>query len=277
MALKDIVLHVDAADACRARTDVAIGLAARDDAHLTGLYVHPRLMLPVGFAADLPPAFIEAETRRMNDEAARAQAEFESACKQAGVHGEWRATHGEAADALIGHGRYADLVVVGQSNTDDPQSVRPGVPDDVVIACGRPVLVVPWIGAARVPGQNVVVAWNASRESARAVNDALPILRTAEQVSVLVLDVDGDSTESVDMPGADITLHLARHGVRAEAQHIKAGGVDVGNLLLSRVADNGADLIVMGAYGHSRLREWLLGGVTRELLEHMTVPVMLAH
>jgi nucleotide-binding universal stress UspA family protein len=277
MALKDIALHVDASKAARARIQLAVGLAARHDAHLTGLFVYPRLTLPVGFAADLPPQFLEAQHALFEEQAGAAEVQFEDLCKHGGVRSEWRATHGDVADALSNHGRYADLIILGQYNEDDPLSVRAGAPDDVIMASGRPVLVVPYIGASTVPGKEVLVAWNASRESSRAANDALPLLIGADKVTVLVLDTADSDTEQADLPGADISTHLARHGVNVEAQHVRASGVDVGNMLLSRAADTGADLIVMGAYGHSRLREWMLGGVTRELLEHMTAPVLLSH
>jgi nucleotide-binding universal stress UspA family protein len=175
------------------------------------------------------------------------------------------------------HGRYSDLIVVGQYNDAKPYESAPGVPDDVIITVGRPVLVVPYIGASATLGDNVLVAWNASREAARAVNDALPLIEDAHAVSAVVFDTATSDVEHADLPGADMSLHLARHGIDAQAQHIRAEGIDVGNMLLSRAADCGADLIVMGAYGHSRMREWMLGGVIRDLLRHMTVPVLLPH
>jgi nucleotide-binding universal stress UspA family protein len=133
---------------------------------------------------------------------------------------------------------------------------------------------VPYAGRFPDAGQRVLVAWNASREAARAVTDALPLLSRAERVEVVAFDSTGDHGE---VPGADIALFLSRHGVKASAARQSAPGVDVGSQILSRAADVDADLIVMGAYGHSRLRELALGGATRSMLDAMTVPVLMAH
>jgi nucleotide-binding universal stress UspA family protein len=126
-------------------------------------------------------------------------------------------------------------------------------------------------------GRNVLVAWNGSREATRAVNDALPILERAEKVTVLAVNPRKGGGDHGDIPSADIALHLARHGVKAEASQTVSNELEVGDTILSRLADFGSDLVVMGAYGHSRMRELLMGGVTRELLQHMTVPVLLSH
>ena len=161
----------------------------------------------------------------------------------------------------------------------DPDEISPfvGVPDEVVMAAGRPVLIVPYMGTHERTGKRVVIAWNASREAARAVNDSLPLLETADEVHVLVLDVDASNVENAPLPGADICLHLARHGIDAQAHHVQATEIDVANLLLSQVADMDGDLLVMGGYGHSRLREIMLGGATRDVLAQMTVPVLMSH
>jgi nucleotide-binding universal stress UspA family protein len=137
--------------------------------------------------------------------------------------------------------------------------------------------VVPYIGAATPPGKRVIVAWNGGREAARAVNDALPLLVAADQVDVVCVNPGRGEEDDADLPGADLCLHLARHGVKAEAQELVASDIEAGDLLLSRAADSGADLIVMGAYGHARWREVVLGGVTRQLLNQMTVPVFMSH
>jgi nucleotide-binding universal stress UspA family protein len=137
--------------------------------------------------------------------------------------------------------------------------------------------VVPYAGTFKTIGQRVLVAWNAGREATRAVNDALPLLEGAAKVTVLAINPHGGLRGHGEVPGADIALHLARHGVRAEASAIKSDDVEIGALLLSQAADLNADLIVMGAYGHSRLREVVLGGATREILRSMTVPVLLSH
>lgn len=174
---------------------------------------------------------------------------------------EWRRIHGRKDLPL--YARYADLTVMGQGDAVT----------DMVMSVGRPILVVPHHGSFLGVGRHPLVAWNASREATRAVFDALPILRRAGLVTLMTLDAEDDDR----VPGADISLALARHGVRVEVVHSTVGGIDPGNALLSRAADCGADLLVMGAYGHSPLREKVLGGATRHILDHMTVPVLLSH
>jgi nucleotide-binding universal stress UspA family protein len=146
-----------------------------------------------------------------------------------------------------------------------------------VLESGRPVVVIPFIGASQPIGKRVMVAWNASREAVRAVNDAMPLLVEADTVEVLAINPPAGDTGDGDIPCADICLHLARHGINAVAQSMQAADIKAGDLLLSRAADQGVDLIVMGAYGHSRFREIVLSGVSRHLFKHMTVPVLFSH
>jgi nucleotide-binding universal stress UspA family protein len=148
---------------------------------------------------------------------------------------------------------------------------------NVLLASGRPLLAVPYAGQFERVGDRVLVAWNASREATRAVNDALPLLRGATIVTVLAVNPKHGIEGHGDVPAADIVLHLARHGVKAEAAHTIANDISEGDALLSYAADLGADLIVAGGYGHSRARETVFGGVTRTLLEEMTVPMLLSH
>ena len=183
------------------------------------------------------------------------------------------------AEVLALHARYADLTVLGQP---DPENDRDGagmeaVFTHVLMTAGRPVLAVPHSGTFERIGERVLVAWNASREATRAVNDALPLLRMASKVTVLAIDPKHGIDGHGDVPAADICLHLARHGVKAEAAHTVAKGMGDGDVLLSYAADLGADTIVCGGYGHSRIREMVFGGVTRALLEEMTVPVFISH
>ena len=149
--------------------------------------------------------------------------------------------------------------------------------EEALFTSGRPALVVPYVGAEPKPPETVICAWDAGAEAARAFNDGMPLLRAAKRVVVMVGEPQEHEGEYGEEPGADIALHLARHGVRAEVEHMHGSDIDVGNMLLSRIADESADLLVMGAYRHSRLRQLVFGGVTRTILEHMTVPVLMAH
>ena len=150
-------------------------------------------------------------------------------------------------------------------------------PADIVIACARPVLVVPYIGAAADFGKNVLVAWNGSREACRAVSDALPLLKKANRVTVMAVDPEIGEFGHGALPGADLARFLAHHDVNVEARNDPGAVADVGEELLSRIADCAADLLVMGAYGHARAREWVFGGATRTILRSMTVPVLMSH
>jgi len=170
------------------------------------------------------------------------------------------------------------MIVVGQMEPE-LHAVRPAreVPERLLVGVGRPILVVPYAGAFKTVGERVLVAWNASREATRAVNDALPILQQASQVTVLAINPRGGVSGDGDVPGADLALHLSRHGVNAEASWVPAHDIEVGAMLLSWACDCQADLIVMGGYGHSRIREIVLGGATREILKTMTLPTLMSH
>ena len=175
------------------------------------------------------------------------------------------------------HARYADLVVIGQRDEQSPGGVDKRFEQKVLLAAGRPVLVVPYAFEKRPVGRHVLIAWNASREAARAVSDALPVLTRASHVHVLAFSPQVGGRAHGEEPGADVALYLARHGVKVTVSPQYASDIDVGSQLLSRAFDLSADLIVMGAWGHSRLHELVLGGVTRTLLESMTVPVLMSH
>jgi len=166
-------------------------------------------------------------------------------------------------------------VVVGQTDPSDGSGVLPDFPHQLVLTVGRPVLLVPYAGRFETLGRRILLAWNAGREATRATTDAIPFLRDAEEVNVVAVNPAG--RQHGEVPGADIGLYLARHGVRVKVSNVQATEIDVGNQLLSSAADLSSDLIVMGAYGHSRFAELVLGGVTRTMLESMTVPVLMTH
>lgn len=278
MALKDLLVHIDQGPHADARLDAAIALAGNHDAHLIGVHAiaHPRI--PNYIRMQIGDDVLKAQQAFAAEAAARTEAMFKERVERAGVLGEWRAIEGEPLPALTLHGRYVDLAIVGQRDpSGEDASDDPTVPDQLILSLGRPVLVVPYSGSFAQIGKTVLVAWDASRLATRAVNDALPLLVAAKRVCVLAVNPHGGEDGHGQIPSADICLHLARHGVKAEAEHLYADDIDVGDVLLDRVADIGADLIVSGAYGHARWRELVLGGVTRHLLRHMTVPVLMAH
>ena len=191
--------------------------------------------------------------------------------------GPWGDNITPAADRA-GETLRCDVVVIGQRDPDTREIAGPNhMPDHVLLSAGRPVLVVPHVGTYPSVGKRVMVAWDGSLPAARAVNDALPILRGAEKVNVITVYRHDVSADAGREPGERICRHLARHGIAARSQHFRANGIGTGDLILSRAADEGTDLIVMGAYGHARWRELVLGGVTLHMLKHMTVPVLMFH
>lgn len=278
MPIKDILVHVDSGPHCARRLEVAANVARAHEAHLTGLFVKSAPQMPGYVRAELGPQLLEVQGRFTAEAAAKAEKLFNAATSRAGISAEWRLAEGDSLEALLMHGRYSDLMVLGQNDAENDESPDENdLADQVILDVGRPVLMVPYAGTFQAVGERIMVAWNASRESTRAVADALPILRRAKQVKVLAVNPKGGAKGHGQVPGADIALHLARQGVKAEAMHVVADDMDTGNMLLSRAADEGVDMIVMGAYGRSRLREMILGGATLHMLRHMTVPVLMAH
>jgi len=279
MAFKDILVYVDTAKSCPERLAVAVRLAARHGAHLIGLHVRSPAVVPTFIFSELGPQLSELQSQFSAETAAEAKDLFDAAVAGSALSVEWRDVSGDALDEVPLHSRYADLTIVGQASLDDDDDalVERGLVDHLVLEAGRPVLVVPAVGHYPTLGDKVLMAWNSSRESTRAVADALPILALSRLVTVLAINPHGGQMGHGDVPGADICLHLARHGVTAVCESITSDDIEVGSMLLSRAADDEADLLVMGAYGRSRLRELVLGGATRHILAHMTVPVFLSH
>jgi nucleotide-binding universal stress UspA family protein len=274
MAYKDILVQVDNAPQCAERLGVAARLAARCQGHLIALNVRTRAAMPQYIRAQFEN--IDDVREHWNAEAARTtRAMVDAAAGSVGASVEWRDVSGDMAATVALHARYADVTVIGQSEESEPGE-RP-LADTLILDVGRPVIVVPYAGRFPTVGERVLVGWNGSREATRAVHDALPLLLGAQLVHVMAVNPRGGMAGHGDIPGADICLHLSRHGVNAVCEHIQSDDLNVGEMLLSRAADEDADLIVMGAYGRSRLRELVLGGATRHLLRHMTVPVLLSH
>lgn len=278
MSYKTILVHCDASKAVDHQMAVATELTERFGAHLIGLHARPPFELPNYIDIGVPMGpLLDAYERSVNAEQAAAAAAFDKSVKGKHLATEWRVVDGYPDDELTVNARYADLLVVGQSDRKNTSPIPGGLPEAVALSTGRPVLVVPQIGADKPPGSVVMLCWSASRESARAAVDALPFLKAAKEVIVLVVDPQTSANGHGPEPGADVATWLARHGVKVTVQRDVAADADVGNVILSRAADHDVDLIVMGIYGHSRLREMVLGGVSRTLLSSMTVPVLMSH
>lgn len=274
MFLKDILVHIDDDAGAPARIDTAAALAAAHDARLTGLYVRPPIEIPYLAQSFTGPALRETLAKAADDVSARLRALFEQRTA-APAKAIWRETTGPAAEEVAALARYADLAVVGPANVDQPSVRR--LSGQVVLTAGVPVLMVPEHPAVRTLGQRVLVAWNASPESARAIRGALPLLTAASAVEVLVV-VAGEPAAAGPPPGRQLVDYLAQHGVDAAVKVMKLDDVyGVGGSIIARAEATGADLIVMGAFGRSRLREAMVGSTTGTLLTRSPVPLLVSH
>jgi nucleotide-binding universal stress UspA family protein len=274
MSYKDILVHVDERPRTRARLELAAGLAARFQSRLIALNIRSQGLMPSHVTAQFGGSLDRIGAAGDAAAALRAKAMVESIATEPGVDREWRDVTGLAGETLSLHARYADLVVLGQA---EPDADGDRLADEVIMAVGRPVLVVPYAGRFSTLGRKVMIAWNGSREATRAVHDALPLLVGAHEVHVIAINPGHGMAGHGDIPGADICLHLSRHGVNAVCEHVDSDDLNAGEMLLSRAADEDIDLLVMGGYGRSRLREMVLGGTTRHMLDSMTVPVLFSH
>ena len=269
----------EASQAVAHRLGLAVGLARRFDAHLVGLYPRPQFEPPMLFDGGFAMGrYYTAFEEGAKADQAVALAAFDKAIKGAEVSSEWRAVNGFPDTALVAASYYADLTVVGQadSGTTRTMPTPSNLAELVALSAAGPVMIVPHAGVRSAPGKTVLLCWKDTREAARAVSAALPLLKSADEVIALAVGAQ-ESTSGHAQPGAELALWLARHGVKVSVRRDAAVGGDVGALILSCAADHGVDLIVMGIYGRSRLRELILGGVSRTLLSGMTVPLLMAH
>lgn len=276
MSYRTLLVHVDDQPSSQDRLEYAVALARRESAELVGLYVVPGTDLAPSTAAMLGSEAVARRLDRFGEMQHAAEARFQDAVAKAGIEAQWRAPAGPSIVAAVAHARATDLVFVGQRDPSEP-GFGDALVSNVLLSSGRPTLVVPSTGAPATLASRVLIAWDGSREAARAVGDALPLLARAE--GIRAIGVDEDRETSVDERLADARLRhwLARHDIAVEIEREPVRDVGVGEWLLSRAADFGSDLLVMGGYAHARMRELVLGGVTRTMLRAMTIPVLMAH
>ena len=251
---KTILVHLDESPQCAVRVTFAAQLAQAHGAHLVGLAV-------------------------ASAERARAlTSEFEASARALGVAScEGRGVDDEPTGAIVRHGRTADLIVLGQYDPDAKTSVGRGSAEDVILDSGRPVLLIPFVGRYQVPHEHALIAWRGTREAAVAIRDALPLLVRCKRTTLMRVLGAGEAQPPLEAELTETVRWLQRHGAGTVEVYDTHSHIDPGNVLLSRASDIGADLLIMGGYGHSRLREVVLGGVTRGLLEQMTLPVLMSH
>jgi len=282
MSYKTVLVHVDKDKHAAERIKLAAQIAISEDAHLIGAapsgvsrFIYQSRFIYEGGAMS---NHLDSHLEELRKQAADALAQFEKTAKAMGVNSyEARQVDDEAGGGISLQARYSDLVVIGQTDLDESSSTTlPDFPEFVVMNSGRPVLIVPYVGSYNANAKRVLIAWDASTSAVRAITAAIPLLRRAENVDVVVFNADDRGDKHGEQPGADVGLWLARHGVKVNVVR-QTTDIDVGNALLSIATDLGSDMLVMGGYGHSRFREILLGGVTRTVLQSMTVPILMAH
>ena len=274
---KDIIVNLSAGKSGKMVGDYAISVASRLEAHITGIAIAFVPNIQRAGTAYLSVEKIEA-LQRDNEAAAETIVEwFAAATASAGISAEKRILRANMSDAADQFGRIArrfDLAIVGQVEPDG-SPVQAMVCESTLFKSGRPMIIVPYIQTAPLKLDRIMVCWDGSRPAARAIADAMPLLKRAGTIEVV--SVTSERGKQDEIEGADIGHHLARHGLKVEVTRITRGELDVEDVLLSHAADSDADFMVMGGYGHSRLREFVLGGVTRSMLRTMTVPTLMSH
>jgi nucleotide-binding universal stress UspA family protein len=284
MHLKDILVFLDASGASDGRLKLATTIARRHHAHLEAIFLPSieRTKSQPGIGAPLPGwsdnrlEISAIEIPRTAMLADIAESRFHDHLRVSGIDGKWQCLFGAKAAEVIALAQAADLIVLGQTDSD-ARAAPVLQPEKIVVACGRPALLVPYIGSYPDVGCRVLIAWDGSREAVRAVNDALPLIHHAETVTVMTARRSEREFERDRSSMERVVDHLARHGVVAQPDRVFHGSSPVHDVLLSRAVDIAADLIVAGAYHHSQMREALIGGVSRGLFRHMTVPVLMSH
>lgn len=274
--IKDIVVNLGLGNHDPAG-DFAISVADTFGAHVLGVAFIYDPVIPGAVMGGIPPQFIESQRAEAEKAVNGAVAHFEQAAKRVGISYETRAINASIAGAAERLGRIArrfDLVIVGQPDHEKSAPVEV-VDEGVLFESGRPVIFVPYIQKGGLKLDRVMVCWDGSRAATRAIADSLPFLQKATQVEIVM--VANKAGKNDEIPGADLGQHLARHGLKVDVKRITSPDIDVPSTLLSYAADSAADMIVMGGYGHSRLREFILGGVTRGILESMTIPALMSH
>jgi nucleotide-binding universal stress UspA family protein len=275
--LGEIVVFIDGHTETAGILEFAGILAQEHGARLISVFMQPEPTITPAetFARGKGmESIIEVHQAQLDRIEAERRAQFEGIVRRHGIRSEWRSLPYSSTEVGV-HAYYADLVVIARPESAGQTAGPPGLAESLVLSSGRPIIMFPPRGTVSQI-RRILVAWNATRESIRAVADALPLLVKAKAVQVLVVDHERNRAGHGQEPGADIARHLTRHGAQVEVQRLSSGGKDVGQLLLSQAAAFGADLLVMGAYGHSQLREWMFGGVTRTVLYQAALPVLLS-
>lgn len=270
MLIKDILVYIDSDSACENRLRTAVGLCNETSAHLTGLYVQRRLMVPAYVGAYIPPEVFEANSKEIEEIRHKTHSTFTQRIDTAGVSGELVVSDSDTGAALNMHSRYTDVMLLPQRATDEfdlnPYYELPSA----LLHSACPVMMVPRTKLPTLPIKRVLLGWSGGRECARAMQSAISLFPDMENIDVV--SVDSDVTKA-----SDIALHISRHGFNCEVHMVDGSHADAGAVLLDKAQSLESDMLVMGAYGHSRLRELVIGGVTQHVMNNATLPVLFSH
>ena len=275
--IKDIVVNLTGGHPQDFASAYAISLAAGFGAHLAGIGFIYEPVIPGSLLGGMPTDLIEAQREENSRTAKEAIARFENAAKAAGISAETRSIDASVAGGPDLFGRIArrfDLAVVGQARREQGASEELMI-EGALFGSGRPLIVVPHAHKQELKLDRILICWDGSRPAARAIADSLPLLQRARSIDIVV--VTGERDKSGEITGTNMRRHLARHGINVEIKHITGGGAGVQSAILSHATETRSDFMVLGGYGHSRLREFILGGVTRSILRSMVVPVLMSH
>lgn len=280
MSYRTIMVSLNEVGRVKELVAAAVALSRATGAHLSGLYVIPSVQVYPSVGFEAAPQVFEGNRSFFRDNAERVKKTFEDALTAEGLSHDFQLLDARSpviADDVIAQGRSADLIILSATNPDEVTGVERDFVEQVVMSAGRPIVVLPATGNADIALTEIVVGWDGSREAARAAFDAVPLLKLATRVRVVRIDPQKDPALRGSVAGADLAQTYARHGIKAEAQGYPTDGLDEGQALMRCADDAGAGLVVMGAYGHSRLAEFIFGGATRFVLSRMTRPVLLSH
>ena len=274
--IKDVVVNLAGRGPQDFAADYAISLGAVFGAHIVGIAFIDDPVIPDGALGGIPVDMIEMQREENRKTAETAAARFETGARTAGISAETRileASVGGGASLFGAIARRFDLAIVGQAQREHGASEEVMI-EAALFESGRPLVVVPYIQRQGLKLDRVIVCWDGGRTAARAIADAMPFLERAKAVDVVIV---AEERKQDEITGAKLVQHLARHGIAASARRTSKGDISIENVILSYAADSGADFLVMGGYGHSRLREFILGGATRGILSSMTLPVLMSH
>ncbi|MEO7916331.1 MAG: universal stress protein [Dokdonella sp.] len=274
MATIDMVVHLRRCGSESPAVAISLALAQRLPAHLLGLYLVP--LAPAAFASPEAVALHVGESDKLFRDAEAQAPWWRAQLAVTGVQGEFQVAQGDSVDALCHASRWCDLVVIERPILNPDAPVGWGIVSRTVFDASAPVLVVPDTTKLRDTGSNIVVAWNGSREAMLALRGAMPLLRMAERITVLIGESSPNPLGFNYLPKLDVKAWLQRHEIKAEFEAMPSGK-DSGQILLDTARTRGADLIVMGAWGNSRITELVLGGATRHLFQHSEIPLLVAH